>query len=210
MQPLKFLIGLAVGLVLTITGSAAMAEELDGPYLLEPGDVIDISVLEDPELNRQALVRPDGKVSMPIAGTLDAAGRSPEQLMRVIRARLAGNFIEPPNVTVALVSLADPDEQDDEDETSTVYILGEVNRPGRYDYQTEEPINILQALTLAGGPGVFAARQRIQVREIVDQTDTLRLFDYDAAEDGVLVTNQDLGTLADGAIIIVPERGLFE
>ncbi|MEM7668404.1 MAG: polysaccharide biosynthesis/export family protein [Pseudomonadota bacterium] len=210
MQPLKFLIGLAVGLVLTITGSAAMAEELDGPYLLEPGDVIDISVLEDPELNRQALVRPDGKVSMPIAGTLDAAGRSPEQLMRVIRARLAGNFIEPPNVTVALVSLADPDEQDDEDETSTVYILGEVNRPGRYDYQTEEPINILQALTLAGGPGVFAARQRIQVREIVDQTDTLRLFDYDAAEDGVLVTNQDLGALADGAIIIVPERGLFE
>lgn len=209
MQPMKFLIGLVFGLVLTVTGSVGVAEELEGPYLLQPGDVVDISVLEDPELNRQALVRPDGKISMPIAGTLTAGGRSPEQLMRVIRARLGNNFIEPPNVTVALVSLASPIEED-EDEIASVYVLGEVNRPGRYDYDREEPINVLQALTLAGGPGVFAARQRIQVRENVDQTETMRLFDYDKAEDGFLATNIDLEILADGAVIIVPERGLFE
>lgn len=209
MQPFRKLIGLTLGLFFVIATSGAKAQDVEGPYLLGPGDVVDISVLEDPELNRQVLVRPDGKIALPIAGTLTAGGRSPEELMRVIRGRLAGNFIEPPNVTVSLVSLSSDEEEEDEDLRS-VFILGEVNRPGRYDYEQDEPMNVLQALTLAGGPGIFAARKRIQIREAVETTDTLRLFDYDAAEDGFLAADTDLATLADGAIIIVPERGLFE
>ncbi|MEM9097669.1 MAG: polysaccharide biosynthesis/export family protein [Pseudomonadota bacterium] len=207
MQKLVKKLALVLGLIVG-SGLAAYAAEDEGPYLLAPGDTIDVTVLEDPELNRTVLVRPDGKVALPIAGTLTAEGRSPEQLMRVIRSRLSSNFIEPPNVTVSLTSLGTEDEE--EDETLSVYILGEVARPGRYDYEDDETLNVLQALTLAGGPGPFAARKRIQVREVVEDTETLRLFDYDAAEDGLLNTSQDLADLTDEAVIIVPERGLFE
>ncbi|MEM8792713.1 MAG: polysaccharide biosynthesis/export family protein [Pseudomonadota bacterium] len=208
MQRLIKTFALLVGLFIMTSGMVANAADTDEPYLLVPGDTLDITVLEDPELNRSVLVRPDGKIALPIAGTLTAEGRSPEQLMRVIRSRLASNFIEPPNVTVSVTSVSE--EEEDEDDIFSVFILGEVNRPGRYDYESEEKINVLQALTLAGGPGPFAARARIQVREMVETIETLRLFDYNAAESGLLNTDRDLADLADGAVIIVPERGLFE
>ena len=65
-----------------ITGLAAGAANAQGaePYLLQPLDVVEITVLEDKELNRTALVRPDGKISLPLAGTVQAAGRTPEQV----------------------------------------------------------------------------------------------------------------------------------
>ncbi|MEM9045960.1 MAG: polysaccharide biosynthesis/export family protein [Pseudomonadota bacterium] len=208
MQRLIKNFALILGLIVVTSGFTVQAAEDEGPYLLAPGDIVDITVLEDPELNRTVLVRPDGKIALPISGTLTAEGRSPEQLMRVIRSRLASNFIEPPNVTVSLTSIGQ--EEPDADETLSVYVLGEVQRPGRYDYRDDETLNILQALTLAGGPGPFAARSRIQVREMREEIETLRLFDYDAAEDGLLNTGSDLEDLADEAVIIVPERGLFE
>ncbi len=204
------LIGLVLGLIVIAANPAARADEPVEPYLLAPGDRLEVTVLEDPELNRQVLVLPDGKISLPIAGTMTAGGKTPDQVRNTIRARLAGNFIEPPNVTVSVTSLAEELAEEEDDELLSVYILGEVNRPGRYEYDSEEPINVLQALTFAGGPGIFAARHRIQVREMIEETETLRLFDYDAAEDGMLATNRDLATLSDGAIIVVPERGLFE
>ncbi|MBY8978148.1 polysaccharide export protein [Rhodobacteraceae bacterium NNCM2] len=210
MSKAKYLMGLVLGLLFIATHAAAQTAEVVEPYLLSPGDRLEVTVLEDPELNRQVLVLPDGKISLPIVGTLNAGGRSPEQLMRIIRGRLAGNFIEPPNVTVSVISLDEELEEDEEEDLLSVYVLGEVNRPGRYEYDPEKPINVLQALTFAGGPGVFAARQRIQVREVVETIETLRLFDYDAAEDGHLASDKDLAALADGAIIVVPERGLFE
>jgi len=174
-------------------------------YLLQPGDVIAISVLEDPLLDRQTLVAPDGRVALPLAGTLVVEGLTIEQLQRTIQRRLRKNFVERPNVTVSLVST--PEE---EEETREVFVLGEVTRPGRYEYDSEKTLSVLQALTLAGGVGPFAATERIQVREVAADTETMRLFDYEAAQDGLVNSPRDLAALRDGAVIIVPERGLFE
>ena len=91
-----------------------------------------------------------------------------------------------------------------------VFVLGEVATPGRFEYDPEKPISVLKALSLAGGLGPFAARGRIQVREVRGETETMRLFDYDGVEDGLINSALALDPLQDGAIIVVPERGLFE
>lgn len=205
-------LGLLLGLVLAALPGLAAAQDLgpDGRYRLSPGDSIQITVLEDPELDREVLLPPDGRISMPLAGTFNAAGQTTDGLQNLIRSRLRGKFVQPPSVTVSLRALADVVEDEDEIDLAAIYVLGEVTRPGRYEYEAEEPITVLEALSLAGGLGPFAARARIQVREVVAETETLRLFDYDAVEAGLLNTPRDLAELGDGAIIIVPERGLFE
>lgn len=182
-------------------------------YRLVPGDVVEVTVLEDPDLGRQLLVRPDGRVTMPLAGTLMAQGRSPEQVQGTIRARLAKNFVEPPTVTVAVVSVREAAliaEEAEEIVLNDIYILGEVARPGKFQYPDDEQVTVLQALTLAGGVGTFAAVKRIQVREVVDGIETVRLFNYEAVEDGASVSAADFEPLTDGAILIVPERGFLE
>lgn len=188
---------------------AAYAQESE-LYRVVPGDVLEVTVLEDPDLGRQLLVRPDGRVSMPLAGTVMAEGRTPEQVQATIRARLARNFVEPPTVTVAVVSVRESTEEEEEVVLNDVYVLGEVPRPGRFEYPNDEQVTVLQALSLAGGVGPFAAIKRIQVRQVVDGVESVRLFNYEAVEDGASVTAADFEPLTDGAILIVPERGFLE
>ncbi|MEL6792603.1 MAG: SLBB domain-containing protein, partial [Pseudomonadota bacterium] len=130
----------------------------------------------------------------------------------MIRSRLRSTFVEAPNVTVSVVSVAAPIAEEEEEEivTAEVYVLGEVASPGRYEYDSAEPITVIEALTLAGGLGPFAARARIQVRERVDGAEALRLFDYESFEEGRLASPADLTNLSDDAVIVVPERRLFE
>ena len=187
---------------LCVAGPAQAQTEI-ADYLLAPGDRIDISVLEDPSLNRQALVRPDGKISMPLAGAIAVAGLTPEAVQGLIRRRLAKDFVEPPNVTVSLIALGSEDEEE-----PAFYVLGEVARPGRFTFNEETPVTVLQALSLAGGLDVFAARKRVQIRRYADNVETLQLFDYDAVESGEGLLPPLF--IEDGDVIVVPESGLFE
>lgn len=193
----------ALTLALALIAPLVAAQEPQA-YELRAGDTIEVSVLEDPSLGRTVLVRPDGRVSVPLAGAVLAAGRTPEQLAAALARALARDFVEPPTVTVSLVGLS-PDEEDEEG-IGTIYIVGQVSRPG--PFEVELPINVLQALALSGGPGPFAARSRIQVRRAADNGATAALFDYEAVEDGLVP--MDAWMLRDGDTIVVPERGFFE
>lgn len=194
---LRALLALPVALLI---GAAAAAQG----FLLSPGDTIEVSVLEDPGLNRQVLIRPDGRVSLPLAGTLEVAGRSPEAVQTQIRNALARDFVSPPTVTVSLVRLSDEEQAVDQADVVTIYMVGEINAPGRYDLESE--IDILQAIAQAGGPGIFAARDRIQIRRAGEQM--VEFFDYEAVEDGLVPSEAIM--LRDGDVVVVPERGLFE
>lgn len=182
----------------------AMAQDA---YRLQPGDQVEITVLEDPSLNRQVLVLPDGRISLPIAGTFEVAGLTPEQLAARVRRGLASAFVTAPTVTASVFGVTAGEDGEDED-PEVIYVIGEVQRPGVFAIQ--EPLSILQALALAGGPGPFAARDRIQVRRTDDDgIEILEMFDYDALEEGLSFTVPQ-SQLGDGDVILVPERGLFD
>jgi len=198
------LVGLVVGLV--SVGSAQAQTTTVEEYTVAPGDRLDVNVLEDPTLNRTVLVRPDGKISMPLAGTIAVGGRTPEEVSAIVRSRLAKQFVSPPNVTVALAVVGNA-AQADEALLPAFYVVGEVSKPGRYAFEAEQPVSVLQALSIAGGLGIYAARSRIQVRHYDGGAESIELFDYDAIEDGA--TGGASIIIGDGDVIVVPERGIF-
>ena len=191
-------------LMAVLMAPAALAQG----YQIQPGDVLDISVLEDANLNRQVLVRPDGGISMPIAGNIRAAGNTVSAVERVITERLASGFSITPSVSVALASLATEETTvDDEPPTVDVYFIGEVGTGGLVDVR--EGASLLQAIATAGGLTQFAADKRIQLRR-TDRTgqETIFLFNYAAVESGAQIANNL--RIQSGDIIVVPERRLFE
>ena len=177
-------------------------------YQIRPGDTLEISVLEDANLNRQVLVRPDGRISVPMVGDVQAAGQSTEALKAAITAGLASNFSIAPNVTVALAAVAPVSVIAAAPLTLSIYILGEVNNPGAFE--VAPGTTMLQVLSISGGLGKFAASKRIQIRSTDPKTGTeyVRAFNYDRFVNGGV--SGGVVKLNDGDVIIVPERRLFE
>jgi polysaccharide export outer membrane protein len=171
-------------------------------YLIQPGDVLAITVLEDDSLNQQSLVTPDGRISVPLAGTVQASGRTVEAVEGTIADRLASNFAVRPSVFVSVVSVTE------EEETFPIYVLGQVETPGLVEVLPGT--TLLQAVALAGGLDRFAATKRIQLRRRDPATgqERLFLFNYKAVERGGTITS--MITLREGDVLIVPERRLFE
>lgn len=168
---------------------------------LKPGDTLIISVWQDPKLDRQVVVGPTGMISMPLAGHIHAGGLTPQALEDVLRKKLQSNYSEQLDITVALAS-----RKEDDDTKPRVYVTGEVLKPGPYIIVTKT--SLMQAISLAGGLGPFAAKRRVQVRRKVNGLETTFVFDYNAFEAGTdLSGNVDI---KNGDVIIVPERGLFE
>jgi polysaccharide biosynthesis/export protein len=169
---------------------------------LQPGDVITISVYQDPKLDRQVVVGPTGMISFPLVGPIRAGGLTPAALEAVIKARLKAKFTEEPDVTVSFISAKIPEE----DLKPRIFITGEVLRPGLYVMRTR--LDIMQALAEAGGFSPFAATRRVQVRRKIDGAESIFVFNYDDFFAGRNFENNI--TLRVGDVIIVPERGLFE
>lgn len=128
--------------------AAAQSSQLD--YRLQPGDTVSISVWKEKDLETDALVRPDGGLSFPLVGDVGAAGHTLRQVREVLTQRLKP-YIPDPVVTVAIKEIGG----------DHVYVLGRVNRPGEYPFS--QPIDVMQALSLAGGTTPFASLNRIVI-----------------------------------------------
>ena len=187
--------------VLAVLLAAPMAVAQSAGYRIQPGDQLAITVLEDDTLNRQLLVLPDGRISVPLAGSIQASGRSVDTVESAIADRLASNFAVRPSVFVSVVEISE------EGETFPIYVLGQVATPGLVE--VEPGTTLLQAVALAGGLDRFAATKRIQLRR-TDPTgqERLFLFNFKAVERGGAI--QSMITLREGDVLIVPERRLFE
>jgi polysaccharide biosynthesis/export protein len=187
--------------VLAVLLAAPMAVAQSAGYRIQPGDQLAITVLEDDTLNRQLLVLPDGRISVPLAGSIQASGRSVDTVESAIADRLASNFAVRPSVFVSVVEISE------EGETFPIYVLGQVGTPGLVE--VEPGTTLLQAVALAGGLDRFAATKRIQLRR-TDPTgqERLFLFNFKAVERGGAI--QSMITLREGDVLIVPERRLFE
>lgn len=202
---MKTLIALLAGFMLL--GTPVLAQ--DG-YRIHPGDVLQIEVLEDPGMNRTALVAPDGRITMPLVGTINVAGQSVDAVQSNLSGRLASNFAAPPNVYVSLQQLAAPRAARAAKAAATldVYVMGQVGSPGKI--AVSPGTTMLQIIAQMGGFSDFAATKRIQLRRIDKKTGTEKTynFNYKALENGE--STAAATPLADGDVIIVPTRRLFE
>jgi polysaccharide export outer membrane protein len=122
----------------------------DQEYRLGPGDKLRIEVYKDPQLSQSVQVRPDGKITLPLIGDLDASNRTSIELRDTIATALK-EYITNPTVTVIVVEAL----------ASQVYVMGEVTHPGTM--QLHGPTTILQALAMAGGFKEFANTKDVKV-----------------------------------------------
>jgi len=194
MLRLLHLLVVSAGLCGVLAWPLLAAEDPAPGYRFNPGDLVRVSVWREPELDRQALVQPDGTISFPLVGQVTAAGRTPAAVQADIVGRIE-QYIPEPVVTVELL----------EARGNKVYVIGEVTRPG--EYQLGRPITAVQAISLAGGFTPFAGRGRIQILRRGAGGDASIPFDYDAVADGKnLAGNIEL---LPGDTVIVPGGSLF-
>jgi polysaccharide export outer membrane protein len=194
-----------VGAAALFWAAAALGQ---GNYTIQPGDQLSIEVLEDPNLNRTVLVAPDGRVSFPLAGNVQAGGRTIPQVEAALRSALSDDFANPPNVFVALVGIPQAPGTLETGDLITVYLLGEVNQPG--PVQVEPGTTVLQLLAQSGGFTPFAATKRIQLRRTDAATGAQSLveIDYRSISRGARILAEP--TMREGDVVLVPERRLFE
>jgi polysaccharide export outer membrane protein len=132
---------------------AAAASTVPDPnqYRLSPGDKLRIEVYKDQQLSQSVQIRPDGKITLPLIGDLEAAGQPPMALRDSI-AQALREYVTNPTVTVIVVETA----------ASMAYVVGEVYHPGSILLQTG-PVTVLQAIALAGGLKDFADAKNIRI-----------------------------------------------
>lgn len=123
---------------------------VDEVYLLGAGDVIDVNVFNEPTVSGEHIVDQSGMVAIPLIGLVPAGGKTPDELARLITSRLGDGLIKNPNVTVEIKSYR------------PFFILGEIERPGRYPSMPD--MTILQAIATAGGYTYRADKNYVFVR----------------------------------------------
>jgi polysaccharide export outer membrane protein len=138
----------------------------DDTFVIGNDDVLAINVWKEPDISRSIPVRSDGKISLPLAGEIQAAGRTPLRLEQDIAATLK-NYIAEPEVTVIVQQI----------NSQKFNILGQVNRPGAYVITNSA--TVLDALAVAGGFRDFAKQKSIYVlRQNADGSQTRIPFNY--------------------------------
>jgi polysaccharide export outer membrane protein len=159
-------------------------------YRLQAGDMVEISVWKEQDLNRQVLIRSDGGISFPLAGDLVAAGLTPAELQSELQNRLTA-FIADATVSVAVQQI----------NGNQVFVLGRVNRPGAYKF--DRPLDVLQVLSLAGGAAEFAKVEKIRIlrRTAAGAQQTFE-FDYSDVARGKHVEQNIV--LESGDTVVVP------
>jgi polysaccharide export outer membrane protein len=152
-------------------------------FRLAKEDVVEVTVWKEPDLSRTVPVRPDGKISLPLVGDVKAEGLTPAQLEQELKGKLAP-LVRDPRVTVIVHDV----------NGSRVYVTGMVTHPGAFPLRG--PMDVLQALAMAGGLAEFADRGEITV---LHADGTRHVVDYDD-----LVQGKTRRQLNAGDTVVVP------
>jgi polysaccharide export outer membrane protein len=141
-------------------------------YRIGAGDVLQINVWRESEVSVQGIVvRPDGKITMPLLKEVDVMGQTPAELEKNLAAKLT-QFINGADVTVVVREIR----------SKKVYMVGAVNRVGPIALLSE--LTVLQALAEAGGVSDYAKRKKIYVMRTESGKPVKHMFDYDAVLKG--------------------------
>jgi polysaccharide export outer membrane protein len=177
-----------------IAAAASQAVVTEGPaagpdYRLGPEDVVEISVWKEDGLKKEVLIRPDGKLSFALVGEILAAGRTAPEIQAEIAQRLK-QFLSNPVVSVTVLRVA----------AQKIYVIGRVNKPG--EFSSGRYIDVLQALSMAGGLTPFAAANEIRVMRRVGEKQVAMPFRYQDVVKGRHVEQNII--LQPGDVVVVP------
>jgi len=162
-------------------------------YIIGPLDGLSVFVWRNPELSSGAIVRPDGRVTLPLVEDLQAAGKTPQQLARDIEEAL-GEYILDPIVTVSVGSFVGPFDQQ-------IRIVGEASRPQAIPYRAQ--MTVLDVMIAVGGLTEFADGNRTTlVREVDGKQMKYRVRLDDLLQEGDITANV---AVMPGDVIIIPE-----
>jgi len=177
----------------TATGARAQgnanAAAAAATYTLQPGDEIEVSVYGEMELQRKMLIRPDGRFSFPLAGEVVAMNRSVADVQTELTTKIRP-LIPEAVVTVSVTGLAG----------NRAYVIGQVTKAGAIPLNPR--INVLQALSLAGGTTAFAALNDIIILRGSGREQKALRFAYDEIKKGRNL-EQNI-QLENGDVVLVP------
>ena len=162
-------------ILLTLISFSVFAQDNPVPvadaYVIGPGDVLSISVWKEEGMQLEVLVRPDGGITYPLAGEIQAGGLSTKALSDELVRKLK-KYIPNPSVTVSVLKSV----------SNKIYVIGKVNRPG--EFTATGYMDVLQALTMAGGLTPYADSDEIKILRRTESGSTVKLFDYDEVVSG--------------------------
>ncbi len=158
-------------------------------YEINAGDRLEISVWKEEDLQREVLVRPDGAFSFPLAGELNAKGRTVAEISDELESRLS-RFIPDLVVTVTVTNVSG----------NRIFVIGQVNSPG--SFIMNPVLDVMQALSMAGGTTPFASLNDIRILRREDGIQRAIPFKYTDVSKG-----RSLGqniVLQSGDVVVVP------
>jgi len=161
----------------------------DTSYVIGATDELDISVWEQPDLSLRVPVRPDGMISLPLLNDLQASGKTPMELRTLITDKLS-SLVKDPQVTVVVIAI----------NSQRVFVLGQVLKAGAYPFFPG--MTVLQAITSAGGLGVFASEKKIVIMRTENGQQVRMPFNYKDVV-GVKKPEQNI-VLKPGDTVLVP------
>src|ERR1700734_2573282 len=174
---------------LLVTSTQAADSAVSSGYKLQPGDLLQVVVWKETDLQSEVLIRPDGGISFALAGDIQAAGRTTAELRAEMETRVRKLIPD----AVVTVSVKAPN-------GNRVFVIGKVNRPG--DFPLLRPTDVMQALSLAGGATPFASTDRIRVLHRDGSRQTSMRFRYSDVARGRNLDQNIL--LQSGDTVIVP------
>lgn len=169
---------------------ATQAQQADtDPYIVQPGDLLVISVWKEEDLQQEVLVRPDGGITFPLAGEIQARGKTVEQIREDVVQKLS-RFIPDLVVTVTVKQILG----------NRIYVIGQVKNAGSFVMNPR--VDVVQALSMAGGATTFAALNDIVILRRINGTQTAFPFRYNDVARGRNLDQNIL--LQSGDVVIVP------
>jgi len=171
---------------------SAVAQDSDEPraaYTINPGDLLEVSVWKEPDLQRQVLVRPDGAFSFPLSGDIVAEGRTVEAVRQELTTRLE-TYIPDLVVTVTVAEI----------HGNKIFVIGQVKTPGVFVVNPR--VDVIQALSIAGGMTPFAQVNNIRILRRRNGQQTILNFRY---SDIIKGDNLEQNVLLEvGDVVLVP------
>ena len=172
---------------LTTAPSPAAGAAADS-YVIGPSDTLTVTVWKEPTLSGSLLVRPDGMISLPLLGDVQATGMTPLQLADQIATKLK-KYVQDPNVSVVISQI----------HSKVIYLLGEVGKKGPIEMTSG--MTLLEAISSAGGLTDYANTKKIYILRDVSGTHQKIPVHYKAALKGNSTLNL---VLKPGDTIVVP------